>query len=85
MAKLQKIVDYTRCYESKNGRLCPSISYYHVVEREQGIPVKVLIKPVFSKDYQKLDILADVVIVNGDKDNPKKYEPNPKEACKEVF
>lgn len=68
-AELRKVVNYNKCrhYVDKDGNKkdAPSSNYYVRVNGKD-----ICIKPCFVNDYEKLDLLSDLVIV-GNKDNKK--------------
>ena len=56
--KVVKRVDKQRKYEDKKGKERCSVNYYIVSDNDVWIPVR----PVFSKSYTQLDMIAETVI-----------------------
>lgn len=67
--QLRKVVNYNKCKEfvDKRGvvRVAPTSNYYVRVNGKD-----ICVKPCFANDYQKLDLLSEVIII-GDKNNKK--------------
>lgn len=58
--KLIKVIDKSKLIKGKNGKTFAS--YYYALELDNGR--KIVIKPSFSDDYAKMDLISEVQIKN---------------------